>query len=127
MKDNFQCKNLTKSKLTSLPFVSIKESVLGKKYELSLVFIGKRKSKDLNLKFRSKNKPTNVLSFPFSKTSGEIFICPEIAKKECRDFDMSFKNFVIYLFIHGLLHLKGMDHSSKMYRAEKKFFNEFKL
>jgi probable rRNA maturation factor len=127
MQENFNKINLTKCKLSGLPFVSIKNEILGQKYEISLVLISKKRSKELNFKFREKNKPTNVLSFPLSKNSGEIFICPEIAKKECSDFDMSFKNFVLYLFIHGLLHLKGMDHSSRMDKAESKFLKKFGL
>jgi ssRNA-specific RNase YbeY (16S rRNA maturation enzyme) len=52
----------------------MKESVLGKKYELSLVFIGDKKSKSLNKKFRNKDYKANILSFPIDNDMGEIFI-----------------------------------------------------
>jgi probable rRNA maturation factor len=123
----FSLTNKTKSTFgpkDSVLFANLKDRILGKNYELSLVFIGKSKSKELNNKFRQKNKPTNVLSFTLSENSGEIFITPEVAKveyKKFEGFEKSLKKFIIFLFIHGCLHLKGMDHGSTMERAEKKW------
>lgn len=54
---------------------------------------------------------------------GEIFIDLVTAKKEMGKFDMSFDKFVTYLFIHGLLHLKGMEHGYTMERTEKKLLH----
>ncbi len=107
----------------SIPFTDLKNAVLSKKYELSLVFADKKLSRKLNRTYRGKDKPTNVLSFPLSKTSGEIFIDLETAKLEAKKFEMSFTNFVKYLYIHGLLHLKGMEHGDTMEKAEKKLLN----
>lgn len=72
---------------------------------------------------RGKDKSTNVLSFPLSENSGEIFIDLATVKKELRKFDMSYTKLVVYLFIHGCLHLKGMEHGDKMTEAEQKFLN----
>ena len=105
----------------------IKDGVLGKKYELSLVFTDSKLSRKLNKIYRGKNEPTNVLAFPLSKTSGEIFIDLTVAKQEAKKFDMSFKKFVHFLFIHALLHLKGMVHGRKMEQAEKKLLKKFFL
>ncbi len=71
------------------------------------------------------NKPTNILSFPLDKKSGEIFITLSVAKKEAPNFDRTFSNFVAFLFIHGLMHLKGHDHSDTMERAESKLRKKF--
>ncbi|MDD4989627.1 MAG: rRNA maturation RNase YbeY [Candidatus Pacebacteria bacterium] len=106
-------------------FSSIKDKILGKKYDLSLVFIPPTKSRELNYKFRGKNKPTNVLSFPLSKNSGEIFITPSVAKKEAPKFGKTFNAFVAQLLIHGLFHLKGMEHGGRMERAEAKIQKHF--
>ncbi len=109
----------------SIPFTRLKNIVLGRKYELSLVFTDNIHSRRLNTIYRRKNKPANVLSFPLSKKSpdcagsGEIFIDLITAKKEAPKFEMSFKRFVTYLFIHGLLHLKGMRHGATMEEVEK--------
>lgn len=116
---------MTKGTLPSVPFAEIKDKILGKKYELSLVFCGNRKSKELNKKYRNKDYTPNVLSFPLDKKSGEIFINPHVAKKEAPNFQKSYRDFVGFLFIHACLHLKGMEHGSTMDKTEKKFFNKF--
>jgi probable rRNA maturation factor len=110
-----------------LPFVDIKNEVLGKDYDLSLVFIGDKLSKKLNKQYRGKNKPTDVLSFPLSKTDGEIFINLRLAKKEASEFERTYSNFIGFLFIHGLIHLKGFEHSSRMESEESKIRGKFQL
>lgn len=127
----FSITNKTKStehqKWCSVSFLNIKNSILGKNYSLSLVFIGEKKSKELNKSYRNKNKPTNILSFPLSKNSGEIFITPKLAKKESKLFDTNPNDFLVFLFIHGLLHLKGMKHGSTMDKAEAKLRKQFRV
>ena len=100
----------------------------------TLVLTNSKMIKDLNKKFRKKNKSTDIISFPFYKKSelrrllksnkkvyiGDIVINLNKIKK--KDFK---KNFNI-LWIHGLLHLIGFTHSKdveyyKMLRLEKKF------
>jgi len=108
-------------------FDQIKEAVLGSKYELSLVFTTPAKIKKLNLIYRNINKPTDILSFPLSKTTGEIFICKSEAKKEMKKFDRSYENFLSFLFIHGLVHLKGYDHGVKMEKMEERFRKMFNI
>ncbi len=109
----------------SIPFDEIKQAVLPENYELSLVFTDKKHSRNLNKIYRGKDKSTNVLSFPISDDMGEIFIDLETAKDEAPDFDMGFENFVGYLFIHGVLHLKGLDHGEIMDKEEKKLLKKF--
>ena len=120
-------KNQTRGKLQSLPFARIKDFILGKKYELSVVFLGNAASQALNKKWRGKNKPTNVLSFPLSKKAGEIFINPAKARKEAGSFGRSLPNFIAFLYIHGLVHLKGFDHGEKMEAEEIKARKKFKI
>ncbi len=125
MSDTFTLVNKTKGKLPSLPFEVMKDEVLGKDYELSLVFVTEAESHKINLAYRQKDKPTNILSFPLEKNAGEIFICPEYAKKEAPDFEREYENYLAFLFIHGLVHLKGFDHGSRMENEEQKFRNKF--
>ena len=127
MQDTFSITNTTKSTLPGVPFAKIKEAVVGKKYSLSLVFIGQKKSQTLNNTYRGKNKPTNCLSFTLDKNSGEIFLNLTKAKLEAKLFDRQFDNFVAFLFIHSLMHLKGMEHGDKMERAEEKIRKVFKI
>lgn len=124
---HFEITNKTKGKVLPLPFVQIKNTVLGETYELSLVFVGDATSRTLNRIYRNKDKPTNVLSFPLSKKEGEIFINLKKAKQEAPDFEMPYKRFVAYLYIHGLLHLKGLDHGKKMESLETRFLKKFEF
>ncbi|MEK7642441.1 MAG: rRNA maturation RNase YbeY [Patescibacteria group bacterium] len=104
----------------------IKAKILGPKYELSFVFVAKNKIRALNKKFRNKNEPTDILSFPLSKTSGEILICREIAKLKSTDFNMKPQSFLIFLVIHGMLHLKGMKHGAKMEKYELSYYSRYR-
>ena len=130
-KYNFSITNTTRGKIPPVPFVSIQNVALGKDYSLSLVFIGEKLSARLNRSYRGKNKPTNILSFPLDKKTknragkGEIFITFPLVKKEAKLFGRKPENFIVFLFIHGLMHLKGMEHGSTMDRAEAKLHRQF--
>ncbi len=117
----------TKGKLPSLPFVALKNLVLGKNYNLSVVFVSPPESQKLNKKYRNKNKPTNVLSFAYEKNNGEIIISLKTAREDAPRFKTTYKNFVGHLVIHAMLHLKGMDHSSTMESKERAVMKKFGL
>ncbi|MFZ3020317.1 MAG: rRNA maturation RNase YbeY [Minisyncoccia bacterium] len=105
----------------------IASAILAKKYELSVVFASPKLSQQINKKYRGKNKPANVLSFPLSKTSGEIFLNKESIAKDAKKFELSVKDCVTYMLIHALLHLKGLEHSARMDEQERKFLKKFKI
>lgn len=117
--------NMGKGKAPRLPFRVIKDKILGKNYHLSLVFATRKFAQDLNIRMRGKDYVPNILSFPYTKESGEIFIHLPTAKKQAPDFEMDFEKYLIFLFIHGCLHLKGMEHSSKMEMREHRLLAEF--
>ena len=117
--------NKTKNKLPNLPFVSIKNAILGEKYEFGVGFISSQVQRKINFKYRGIDKTTNILSFPLSKTSGEITFDLIKVKRDAPLFNMNYSQFLKYLFIHGLLHLKGYEHSSTMEKQEKKFLKIF--
>ncbi len=109
------------------PYKKIKDAILGESYELTLVFVGKERALSLNQKYRKATYIPNVLSFPLTKSVGEIYITPALAKKEAEKFDMTQNGYIAYLYIHGLLHLKGMSHGATMEKAEKRFLKQFKI
>lgn len=127
MKETVTISNRTKGKLPSLPFTKIKEHILREEYELSLVFIGDKRASSLNKKFRNKEYPANVLSFPLDDSEGEVFINLNEVGRSYKNFEMSKRGFVGYLFIHALLHLKGYNHGSKMEKQEKAILRLFHL
>lgn len=119
--------NTTRGKLPSLPFDDMKDAVLGKNFELSLAFVGEKRASAVNRQSRNKTYAPNVLSFLLEQGVGEMYICPEVAKRQAKDFSMTYRGFLGYLFIHGLLHLKGMDHGATMDKTEQRLISQFKL
>ncbi len=78
--------------------------------------------KDLNLRFRGKDMPTNVLSFPAFPALqpvqaggdagfvGDIAIAYETCEREADALSVGFRDHLAHLIVHGLLHLVGYDH-----------------
>lgn len=114
-------------KLDRALFCSIKNKVLGREYELGVVFVGKQRGRALNFKHRGKDYATDILSFPLDKENGEIFINAEKTKSKSKEFDRTFENYLPFIFIHGLFHLKGYDHSSTMESKEAAVRALFKI
>ena len=81
--------------------------------EVSVVLVKPDTIRDLNLRFRNRNEPTDVLSFevdgPYGEMVGEIVICPECAGPHMD---------VEELVVHGALHLSGMDHGEDFEGSE---------
>ena len=106
-----------------------------KKVLLSLLLSSNYKIKILNKKFRNKNKPTDVLSFPINKSVsknqiylGDIIISYEYMNQPKKMESLEFKKKVAKIFIHGFLHLVGYDHIKnkdykKMNKEEIKIYN----
>lgn len=111
----------------TFPYEEIKNAILGKKYELSLAFVGTKRARTLNTLYRQKTYVPNVLSFPLDTTHGEIFICTEVSYPEAKNFNLSREGYIAYLFIHGLLHLKGHDHSDTMDALEQRYLKRFNV
>jgi len=119
--------NKSGARIPSFPLLRIKELILGKKYELSVAYLGKAEAKALNKKYRNKDYIPNVLSFALTKSSGELIICPEVAKKQSKEFAHSYSKTMILLVIHGMLHLEGYVHGSKMDEAQKSYEQKISL
>jgi rRNA maturation RNase YbeY len=109
------------------PYAQMKDELLGKKYTVSLAFIGATQAQKLNQGHRKKTYVPNVLSFSLDDTNGEIFITPSVARTEAKKFSMTVDGYIGFLFIHALLHLKGLDHGDTMEKAEKKYCTKYNL
>ena len=104
---------------------AITTAIAGKHYDLSLVFVGATRAQTLNEAYRNKTYVPNVLSFPLDDRKGEVYICPTVAKHEAKKFSLSYRGYITYLLIHGLLHLKGHVHGATMERLERKYLKQF--
>ena len=122
---NFTLINETEAKLPPIDFDALKIAALGAKYELMLIVTTPARIKKLNTIYRDIEKPTDILSFPLSKNEGEMYISPIQTRAEAKKFDRDYENFFAFLFIHGCVHLKGYDHSSRMEAIEKKIRTKF--
>ena len=109
----------TEKEQLELPFSIMTEKVLGPDYELSLVFNSPEEMVQLNKQYRDKDYVADILSFPLTETSGEIFMCLDQVRIKAQEYNQTFENHVAFLFIHGLHHLKGLDHGSRMDKEEK--------
>jgi probable rRNA maturation factor len=136
--------NLTSVLINNSFFKKVARIVLNKEkrnnLELSVAFVNKNKIKELNKKYRGKDRPTNVLSFnqlefigkksKAKKMLGEIIICPQEVKKNATKLKMSFEEEMINCLIHGILHLIGYDHENflkeakLMERKQKYYFSK---
>lgn len=105
----------------------MKDAVLGKKYNLSLVIAGDTRTQTLNERYRGKTYVPNVLSFPLDDNNGEIFLNLKQAKREHRAREESYEYFAALLVVHGMLHLKGMAHGSTMEEQEQRLLRKFHI
>src|SRR5688572_30024126 len=76
--------------------------------------VGTRESQALNSRFRRKEKPTNVLSFPFetppgtrSDLLGDVVICADIVRREARQQGTAERARWAHMLVHGIMHLRG--------------------
>lgn len=99
----------------------MKDAVLGKQYALSVAIIHPREMEKHNRSYRKKDRSTDILAFPLDKSAGEILISMPDVKLKSKLFGMSEREYLAYLFLHGLVHLKGHDHGAKMETLEKKY------
>ncbi len=117
-------RNLTRQSVPGLLLTRIARVMLPK-WEMSLVFVGETRAKKLNTLMRGKTYVPNVLSYKVGNEHGEIIICPKVAMREAQSFGLSTKLFIGFLFIHGLLHLKGYQHGSIMEKSQWELLAQF--
>lgn len=85
--------------------------------EFTVRFVDEEESQALNHEYRGKNKPTNVLSFPFEAPPGidinllgDLVICAPVIAREATEQSKSTLSHYAHMTVHGLLHLLGYDH-----------------
>lgn len=85
--------------------------------ELTVRIVDEAESQQLNFQYRHKNKPTNVLSFPFESPPGielsllgDLVICYQVVEREAREQNKTILAHWAHMVVHGSLHLLGYDH-----------------
>jgi probable rRNA maturation factor len=81
--------------------------------------VDEAESQQLNFDYRHKDKPTNVLSFPFQAPPGielpllgDLVICVQVVAQEALEQNKTFRTHFLHMFTHGVLHLLGFDHQT---------------
>jgi len=107
-------KRAVKAAIEVLP-VPPKSLATGEPGELSIVFTDDAGMRRLNAKWRGKDKPTNVLSFPQKRglLLGDVILAAETVAKEAALADKPLEDHMAHLIIHGFLHLLGFDHEAE--------------
>jgi probable rRNA maturation factor len=93
--------------------------------EVTLRVVGAAEGRRLNRSFRARDRATNVLSFSYGRRPlrGDIVLCHPVIAREARQQGKSLAAHYAHLVVHGMLHLRGLDHERKagaerMERAE---------
>ncbi len=97
--------------------------------EVDILIATNKRLHELNRRFRRKNKPTDVLSFP-RPSGGDIAISAQIARENAQRYGHSLAVELKILVLHGMLHLAGYDHerdNGRMARAEARLRSQLKL
>jgi probable rRNA maturation factor len=96
---------------------AVLQSVTNKTFEITIRLVNPDESQQLNHQYRHKNKPTNVLSFPFEVPDGielnllgDLVICAHVVEQEADAQNKALFDHWAHMVIHGCLHLLGYDH-----------------
>ena len=89
----------------------------GDEVEMTVRIVDEAESHELNLTYRGKDRPTNVLSFPFECPDevelpllGDLVICRQVVEREAAEQDKPLMAHWAHMVVHGSLHLLGYDH-----------------
>lgn len=85
--------------------------------EVTIRLVDEAESQQLNFEYREKDKPTNVLSFPFQQPPGlelpllgDLVICAQVVAREALEQNKTLHAHWAHMVVHGCLHLLGFDH-----------------
>lgn len=117
--NGYSLANRTRRKVPRVRFSEYARRILGASYELSVAVVGARRMRRLNRTYRGIDASTDILAFPLGTRSGEIVLNLDAAYAKSPQFGLSPNGYVRYVFIHGLLHLKGHAHGRTMERLER--------
>ena len=130
-------KNLENKLIRAFEYLCSKEKISNS--SINLRILNDSEMKELNKKFRKKNKSTNVLSFTNEDISksltgnlGDIAVSYEFLEEESKQLNKNFDDHIIHMLIHGVYHILGLDHendttANKMENKEIELLKELNI
>ena len=97
---------------------------------LRIVFVDQTTIRRLNKQYRNKNKTTDILSFDLEEPGvlGELAVCMSVIQKQASQYQVPVREELLFLVLHGVLHLLGYDHehsedeATRMFRLQTSLF-----
>jgi probable rRNA maturation factor len=98
--------------------------------EVTVRIVGAAEGRRLNRAYRGVDRPTNVLSFAYGRRQGDVVLCHPVVAREAREQRKTLSAHYAHLVVHGMLHLRGMDHdapapAARMERLETRILASF--
>ena len=96
-------------------------------YEVSVIFTDEEGIREINNNYRHIDRATDVISFAFAEGEGaeyapfllgDIFICTDVVASHAGKYGTTFEEEMIFMVVHGILHLLGFDHHKAAERAK---------
>ena len=135
--------------ITNLLLLAKKEINKKNNLEMSINFIDEKRSNEINIKYRGKNRPTDVISFAiedgadqidfsvfddpeFIEDIGDLFMCPSVIMRHSKEYGTGWDREFGYTLVHGFLHLNGYDHiepneAKTMFKIQGKVLEDYGL
>ena len=116
-------------KINEVAAICLREEQIPEEAEVDLLFVDNDAIREMNREYRDKDSATDVLSFPMYEADeeiddeeeilfGDIVISLERAEEQRQEYGHSLEREVMYLLVHGLLHLAGYDHMEEEDKKE---------
>jgi probable rRNA maturation factor len=104
----------------------------GREALVSVTFLGREAMRQLNLRHKGRDRPTDVLAFslgdPSGRVAGDVYVCPWVAAREARARGIPLREELLRLVVHGTLHALGDEHPedagrtrSPMWRRQERY------
>lgn len=99
---------------------------------ISVTFLGRDAMRELNARFKGRDRPTDVIAFPLRGPGrvciGDIYLCPWVARREAAARRRPVREELIRILVHGILHVLGHEHPedgarerSAMWRRQERY------
>ncbi len=110
---------LTQERVNELLAASAATVTIPDGFQFTVAVVDNREIQSLNQEFRSQDKPTDVLSFPYGDATGDIIISYEKVREQAAQYGHSVAEEAAFLVVHGIVHILGWDHERSAAEAKE--------